>query len=132
MKPPNRAAKQHRVSLKDNGGFKPPFLEVGGHSYLFIKSITALVMPMIPVRIVGSGTGANLLECRLGNGVAPGFLLSATFAGSTAPTLNMKAGTEWSGRLYSLKSSPPIVGSFGMTFSFPIAVLSAAETRFDS
>jgi hypothetical protein len=38
---------------------------------------------MMPTRIVGSGTGANLLECKLGSGV-PFFLLSAIFAGSTA------------------------------------------------
>jgi hypothetical protein len=61
--------------------------------YFFIKSSTALVMAMSPVRMVGSGTGANLLECKLGNGV-PVFLLSAAFAGSTAPTLNMNAGIE--------------------------------------
>ena len=35
--------------------------------YFFINSSTALVIPMIPTRIVGSGTGANLLECRVGN-----------------------------------------------------------------
>src|SRR5438045_8838397 len=86
-------------------------------------------MPMMPVRIVGSGTGANLLECRLGSGGAPGFLLSATFAGSTAPTLNMNAGIEWSGRLYSEKSSPPIVASFGTMLSAPRADLRTAVTQ---
>jgi len=39
---------------------------------------------MVPTRIVGSGTGANLLECTLGSGV-PVLLLSAILAGSTAP-----------------------------------------------
>ena len=61
--------------------------------YFFIKSSTAATIPTMPVLIVGSGTGANLLECKLGKGV-PLFLLSATFAGSTAPTLNMNAGIE--------------------------------------
>jgi hypothetical protein len=61
--------------------------------YFFISSSTAFVIPINPVRIVGSGTGANLLECKLGRG-APVFLLSAAFAGSTAPTLNMNAGIE--------------------------------------
>jgi hypothetical protein len=48
---------------------------------------------MMPARIVGSGMGANLLECRLGSGV-PFFLLSAIFTGSTAPTTNISAGIE--------------------------------------
>src|SRR5919204_66230 len=34
--------------------------------YFFNKSSTAVVIPMIAVRMVGSGTGANLLECDLG------------------------------------------------------------------
>src|SRR4051812_42869651 len=79
--------------LRFVGDCKSPLLEVARPSYFFIRSSTALVIPMIPVRIVGSGTGANLLECRLGNGV-PLFLLSAAFAGSTAPTLNINAGIE--------------------------------------
>src|SRR5438876_10903051 len=61
--------------------------------HFFSSSTTALVIPIIPVRMVGSGTGANLLECKLGNGV-PLFFDSATFAGSTAPTTNMNAGRE--------------------------------------
>ena len=56
--------------------------------------------------------GANLLECKVGSGGAPGFFDSANFAGSTAPTWKLTAGIECSGsRLYSEKSSPPIVGS---------------------
>ena len=54
--------------------------------YFFIRSRTAAVIATIPVRIVGSGTGANLLECKVGSGGAPGFFDSAIFAGSTAPT----------------------------------------------
>ena len=54
--------------------------------YFFIKSNTAAVIATMPVRIVGSGTGANLLECKVGSGGAPGFFDSAIVAGSTAPT----------------------------------------------
>src|SRR5262249_2695340 len=54
------------------------------HHLLFINSSTALVMPMIPTLIVGSGTGANLLECSVGNSF-PSFLNCAIFSGSTAP-----------------------------------------------
>src|SRR5947207_8419791 len=57
-----------------------------GENHFFIRSSTAAVIATIPVRIVGSGTGANLLECKLGSGDAPGFFDSAIFAGSTAPT----------------------------------------------
>jgi len=53
-------------------------------NYFFISSSTASVMATTPSLIVGSGTGANLLECKLGSG-APVFSLSAIFAGSTAP-----------------------------------------------
>lgn len=53
--------------------------------YFFISSSTAVVIAIIPVRIVGSGTGANLLECKLGRCV-PVLLLSAIFSGATAPT----------------------------------------------
>src|SRR5438128_6328853 len=85
--------------------------------YFFIRSSTAAVIATIPVRIVGSGTGANLLECKLGSGDAPGFFDSAIFAGSTAPTWKSTAGIECSGsRLYSEKSSPPMVGSTISTF----------------
>src|SRR5205814_9593607 len=55
------------------GGCRP----VSSSDYFFIKSSTAAVMATMPVRIVGSGIGANLLECKLGNGAAPGFLDSA-------------------------------------------------------
>src|SRR5438128_11755065 len=85
--------------------------------YFLIKSSTAAVTATITVRIVGSGTGANLLECKLGSGDAPGFFDSAIFAGSTAPTWKSTAGIECSGsRLYSEKSSPPMVGSTISTF----------------
>src|SRR6266567_1720897 len=70
-----------------------------GRDYFFINSSTALVMPMIPTRIVGSGTGANLLECKLGNSF-PSFLNCAIFSGSTAPMWKSTAGIEWSGKLY--------------------------------
>jgi len=66
---------------------------LGSLSYFFINSSTALVIPITPTRIVGSGTGANLLECRLGRGV-PFFLLSAIFAGSTPPIQKSQAGIE--------------------------------------
>ena len=55
-------------------------LGMTGIAYFFINSSTAAVIPIIPVRIVGSGTGANLLECRVGNSF-PAFLNSAIFAG---------------------------------------------------
>ena len=45
-----------------------------------MRSSTAAIIPIIPVRIVGSGTGANLLECRVGNSF-PACLNSAIFAG---------------------------------------------------
>lgn len=54
--------------------------------YFFIKSRTALVIAIMPVRMVGSGTGANLLECRLGSGSAPGFFEAAILSGATPPT----------------------------------------------
>src|SRR5207247_10413239 len=85
-----------------------PFLE----GYFFIKSSAAAVIATIPVRIVGSGTGANLLECKLGSREAPGFFDSAILAGSTAPTWKSTAGTECpGGRAYSEKSSHPMAGS---------------------
>ena len=60
--------------------------EVGPQRYFFIKSSTALVIAIIRVRIVGSGTGATLLECKLGSGGGPGFFEAAIFADATAPT----------------------------------------------
>src|SRR5436853_6376294 len=85
--------------------------------YFFVSSSTAAVIATIPVRIVGSGTGANLLECKLGSGDAPGFFDSAIFAGSTAPTWKSTAGIECAGsKLYSDKPSPPMVGSATSTF----------------
>ena len=56
--------------------------------HFFISSSTAAVIPITPVRIVGSGTGANLLECRVGNSF-PVCLYSAIFAGSTAPNVKI-------------------------------------------
>ena len=65
----------------------PPVAILGfAENYFFIRSSTAAVIATIPVRIVGSGTGANLLECKLGSGDAPGFFDSAILVGSTAPT----------------------------------------------
>ena len=52
--------------------------------HFFINSSTAVVIPTMPVRMVGSGTGANLLECRPGNSF-PSFLNWAMFSGATAP-----------------------------------------------
>ena len=97
-------------------------------SHFFINSSTAVVIPIMPVRMVGSGTGANLLECRLGNSF-PSFLYSAIFAGSTAPMWKSTAGIEWSARLYSEKSSPPIVGSTIWTFSSPSALFQTVTSR---
>src|SRR6266705_1683317 len=102
-----------------------------GLAYFFIKSSTAVVIAMIPVRIVGSGTGANLLECRVGNSF-PACLYSAIFAGSTAPMWKLTAGIEWSDRLYSEKSSPPITASTIFTFSFPKEFFQTATNRFVS
>ena len=59
--------------------------------YFFIRSNTALVMDFTPVRSVGSGTGAHKLECNPGSGT-PVRRLSASFAGSTAPSQNRKTG----------------------------------------
>src|SRR5437588_12958383 len=99
-------------------------------NYFFIRSSTAAVMATVPVRIVGSGTGANLLECKLGGGDAPGFFDSAIFAGSTAPTWKSTAGIECSGsRLNSEKSSPPMVGSTSSTFFSPSVFLQTATSR---
>ncbi len=39
------------------------------NNYFFIKSRTALVMALTPVRMVGAGTGANSLECGPGRRV---------------------------------------------------------------
>src|SRR5438874_503179 len=85
----------------------------------------------MPVRIVGSGIGANLLECKLGNGAAPCFLDSAIFCGSTAPTWKSTAGIECSGsKLYSEKSSPPMVGSEASTFCSPNVLFQTPTRRF--
>lgn len=61
------------------------------HLYFFINSSTAVVIALIPVRRVGSGSGSNKLECSEGS-VLPDFLAASTRAGSTAPSQNMKAG----------------------------------------
>jgi hypothetical protein len=45
-------------------------------SYFFINSITARVMALTPVRIVGSGTGQNGAECREGSGTPVFWLLA--------------------------------------------------------
>src|SRR2546426_8818637 len=60
-------------------------------TYFFISSSTAAVIPLIPVRRVGSGSGSNKLECSDGSGL-PDFLAASTLAGSTAPNQNMNAG----------------------------------------
>src|SRR5512138_1636478 len=52
--------------------------------YFFINSSTTDVMAFTPVLRVGSGTGANKLECKEGSGL-PDCLLAATLTGSTAP-----------------------------------------------
>ncbi len=83
-----------RKNVRVKVTFTGPTAQQNVRRHFFIKSSTAEVIAIMPVRIVGSGTGANLLECRLGSGAAPGFRLSAYFAGSTAPTLNMQAGIE--------------------------------------
>src|SRR5205085_4681274 len=59
--------------------------------YFFINSNTAVVIALIAVRIVGSGTGANRAEWSEGSGT-PVCLLWAILAGSTAPTQKMTAG----------------------------------------
>lgn len=64
---------------------------VKARDYFFINSITAVVIALIPVRRVGSGSGSNKLECSDGRGF-PDFLAASTLAGSTAPNQNMKAG----------------------------------------
>jgi len=78
----------NRISLGgqiDAKEVNPPILKILS-AYFFIRSRTALVITISPVLIVGSGTGANLLECKLGNGGAPGFLEAAILSGATAPT----------------------------------------------
>src|SRR4029077_13833927 len=108
-----------------DGHARLAFLE----DYFFIRSSTAAVIATMPVRIVGSGTGANLLECRVGSGAVPGFFDSANFAGSTAPTWKLTAGIECSGRrLYSEKSSPPMVASTISTFGSPSVFFQAATS----
>jgi hypothetical protein len=59
--------------------------------YFFINSNTAAVIAFTPVLSVGSGNGANKLECKDGKGF-PDCLLAATFAGSIAPRLNSRLG----------------------------------------
>ena len=62
-----------------------------GARYFFISSRTTPVMAFMPVRSVGSGKGANRLECKEGRGF-PDFRLASTFAGSTAPSQNITEG----------------------------------------
>jgi len=57
----------------------------------FIKSKTAAVIDLTPVRSVDSGTGAKRAECNDGNGGPPS-LLAFTFTGSTAPSENVTDG----------------------------------------
>lgn len=69
-------------------------LKIGGRSLgraYFIKSSTALVMALTPVRRVGSGMGAHRAECTPGSGT-PVRWLSANFSESTAPSVNWQMG----------------------------------------
>ena len=88
-------AKSNRLSFRQAGVTDPGYNFRGYKvAYCFFsRSSNALVIPMIAVRMVDSGTGRNLLECSDGKGV-PLFFDSATFAGSTAPTLICSAGIE--------------------------------------
>src|SRR5262245_51679954 len=87
--------------------------------YFFINSSTTEVIAFTPVLSVGSGSGANKLECNDGRGL-PDCLLAATRAGSTAPKLNSKLGIWWS-RLYRPKSSLAMIGGICTTLSAPSA-----------
>jgi hypothetical protein len=80
--------------------------------------MTTLVIAMTPVRMAGSGTGANSLECELGKRV-PFSWASRSLAESAAPSLNMQMGGLGSSRAKRLKSSLAMTGSPGKTFSFP-------------
>jgi len=71
--------------------FKPMAKTRRSDTHFFINSSTAVVIALIPVRRVGSGSGSNKLECRDGRGF-PDFLLASTLDGSIAPSQNMKAG----------------------------------------
>src|ERR1051326_883911 len=102
-----------------------------GTDYFFIKSSTALVIAFTPVRIDGSGTGANSLECGPGSRV-PFSLASASFAESTAPSQNIQVGGLGCSSAYKLKSSLAITDSPGRTLSLPNAFSRAAPTRIAS
>ncbi len=84
----------------------------------FIKFSTAPLIAFTPVRIVGSGTGANSLECGPGSGV-PFSFASFNFCGSTAPSQNMLMGGLGSSSAYKLESSLALTGALASTFSFP-------------
>ncbi len=89
------SCQKSNVYFPCNACYSPHYYPIARQPrYFFIKSSTALVIATMPVRIVGSGTGANLLECRLGSGAPPGFFDSAIFSGATAPTWKSTAGME--------------------------------------
>ena len=96
--------------------------------HFFIKSSTAPLIALTPVRTVDSGTGANSLECGPGSRV-PFSLASFNFCASTAPSQNMLIGGFGSSSAYKLKSSLAITGSPGSTFSFPNVRSSDNATR---
>jgi len=89
---PNLAASGALIAFSH---FRSPSIISGyswaGARYFFISSRTTPVMAFMPVRSVGSGKGANRLECREGRGF-PDFRLASTFAGSTAPSQNITDG----------------------------------------
>src|SRR5437868_618905 len=87
-------------------------------NYFLIKSSTATSIAVIPVLIVGAGSGAQNAECKEGSDspVSWDFLKASCL---TPPTTNMQMGIFGSTRPYSEKSSPPIVGLRLITFASP-------------
>src|SRR5437879_13792422 len=99
-----------------------------GNYFLPASSSTATVIAMTPVLIVGSGSGANWLECSEGRDL-PVFSLSASLSGFTAPSQNRQIGILSFVRPYSLKSSPPMTGFIGRTLVSPNQFLDTAASR---
>ena len=79
-------------------------------------------------------------NCGLGNGREftrmqtrqwlPGLFALGDFFRIDRADVKINRGIEWSGRLYSEKSSPPMVGSTMSTFSLPNDFFHTATRRF--
>src|SRR5258708_5261377 len=101
-----------------NSALSPFFLLSFLVHYLCSNSVAAPVMAFTPVRIAGSGSGANSLECGPGSRV-PFSCASFHLAGSGAPSQNIVIGGFGSSSANKQKSSLAIIGWPGHTFSLP-------------